>query len=125
MTLIYIDSLIVLARPWSSLPIMLKFSGVVLSCLGAVHMDGRGFLQVLLVSFSKGPVGKYNLHHIWDRVLFNIPDLKINNDNGHVHRTSLSGHTQSIPTNRYLHRTIGHTGHALNLEHAHRTSYNQ
>ena len=33
-------------------------------------------------------VGKYN-HHIWDRVLFNTPDLKINNDNEHVYRTSL------------------------------------
>ena len=64
-------------------------------------------------------VGKYNL---WDRVLFNTPDLKINNDNGHAHRTSLSGHAQSIPTYRHLHRTMGHTGHALNSEHAHRTS---
>ena len=43
-------------------------------------------------------VGMYILHHIWDTVLFNTPDLKINNDNGHVHRTSFSGHTQSIPT---------------------------
>ena len=67
-------------------------------------------------------VGKYNLHHIWDRVLSNTPDLKIDNDNGHVYRTSLSGHAQSIPTNRDLHRTIGHTRHALNSEYAHRTS---
>ena len=67
-------------------------------------------------------VGKYNLHHIWDRVLFNTPDLKINNDNGHAYRTSLSGHAQSIPTNRHLHRTLKHTGYALNSEHAHRTS---
>ena len=36
-------------------------------------------------------VGKYNLHHIWDRVTFNTPDLKINNDNGHAHRTSSVG----------------------------------
>ena len=36
-------------------------------------------------------VGKYNIHHIWGRVLFNTPGLKINNDNGHVHRTSFSG----------------------------------
>ena len=35
-------------------------------------------------------VGKYNLHHIWDRVLFNTPDHKINNDNGHAHRTPFS-----------------------------------
>ena len=26
---------------------------------------------------------------------------------------------------QHLHRTTGHTGHALNLEHAHRTTYNQ
>ena len=66
-------------------------------------------------------VGKYNLHHIWDRVLFNTPDLKIN-DNGHVHSTSLSGHAQSIPTNRHIYRTLGHIRHALNSEHVHRTS---
>ena len=30
LTLMYIDSLIVLARPWSSLPIMIKLSGLVL-----------------------------------------------------------------------------------------------
>ena len=29
-------------------------------------------------------VGKYNLHHIWESILFNTPDLKINNDNGHA-----------------------------------------
>ena len=67
-------------------------------------------------------MGKYNLHHIRDRVLFNTPDLKINNGKGHVHRTCLSGHAASIPTNRLSHRNIGHTGDALNSEHAHRTS---
>ena len=55
-------------------------------------------------------VGKHNLYHIWDRVLFNTPYLKINNDNGHAHRTSLSGHAQFIPTNRHLLRTIGMLG---------------
>ena len=50
------------------------------------------------------------------------PDLKINNDNGHVHRTSFSGHAQSIPTNRHMHRTLGHAWQAMNLEHVHRTS---
>ena len=41
LTLIYIDFLNVVARPRSSLPIMLKFSGVdAVFCLGAVHMDG-------------------------------------------------------------------------------------
>ena len=46
-------------------------------------------------------VGKYNIHQIWDRVLFNTPDLKINNANGHVHRTSSGGHAEFIPTNRH------------------------
>ena len=63
-------------------------------------------------------VGKYNLHHIWDRILFNTPDLKVSNDNEHVHRTSFNVHAQSIPTNRHAHRTIGHIGHAQTSEHA-------
>ena len=67
-------------------------------------------------------VGKYNLHHIWDRVLFNTPDLKISNDNGNAHRTSFSGHAWSIPTNRYALTTIGHTGHARTSVHVHGTS---
>ena len=66
-------------------------------------------------------IGKFNLHHIWDRVPLNTPDLKINSSNGHAYRTCISGHAQSIPTNRHL----GHTGHALNSEHAQRTSQNQ
>ena len=33
----------------------------------------------------------------------NTPDLKISNDNGHVHRTSFIGHVQSITTNRHMH----------------------
>ena len=65
---------------------------------------------------------KFNLNHIWDRVLLNTLDLKINPSNGHVHRTYISGDVQSIPSNMHLHRTIGHFGHALNSEHVHRTS---
>ena len=53
-------------------------------------------------------VGKYNLHHVWDRVLFNTPHLKVSNDNGHVCRTSFRGYAQSFPTNRHVNRTIGH-----------------
>ena len=62
-------------------------------------------------------VGKYNLHHIWDRILFNTPDLIITNDNGHMHRISFSGHAQSMPTNRHVHRTKGHIGQAQTSEH--------
>ena len=62
-------------------------------------------------------VGKYNLHHIWDRVLINTPDLKISNDNRHAHRTPFSGLAQSIPTKRHVHRTLGHIGLAQISEH--------
>ena len=55
-------------------------------------------------------------------LLFYSPDVKICNDNGHVHRTSFSGHAKSIPTNTHVHRMIRHTGHVQTPEHAHRTS---
>ena len=70
-------------------------------------------------------VGKYNLHHIWDRVLFSTPELKIKNDNGHVHGIPISGHAQTIPPSRHAHRKIEHPGHAQRIppsEHAHGTS---
>ena len=35
---------------------------------------------------------KYNLNHIGDRVLLNIPHLTVNSSNGQVHRTCISGH---------------------------------
>ena len=41
-------------------------------------------------------ISKYNLYHIWDRVLLNTPDLKINTSNGCANRTYISGHGQSI-----------------------------
>ena len=47
---------------------------------------------------------------------------KVSNDNGHAYITPISGHGQSIPTKRHVHRTIGHTGHAQTSEHRHRTS---
>ena len=56
LTLMYMASFMVLARPWSSLPMMLKllvFQSV--SSLLDVHMDGRGLFQVLLVSFTQRP----------------------------------------------------------------------
>ena len=51
------------------------------------------------------PIGIINLK-------LHMIKLKIDNNNEHVHRTPISGHAQSIPTNRHVHRTIGHTGHA-------------
>ena len=59
-------------------------------------------------------IDKYNLNHIWDRFLLTTPTFKIN---GHMHRTCISRHATSIPTNRHL----GLTGHVLNSEHAYRT----
>ena len=43
----------------------------------------------------------------------------------HAHRTSISGHAQTLPPNRYENRTIEHPGHVqrtLPPEHVHRTS---
>ena len=66
-------------------------------------------------------IGKFNLKHIWDRVLLNTLGFKINSSKGYVH-TYNSGHAQLIPTNRHPHISIGHYGHALNSEHVLRTS---
>ena len=41
-------------------------------------------------------IGKFNLNHIWDRVLMNTLGLKIISPNGYVY-TCNSGHAQSIP----------------------------
>ena len=57
LTLMNVDSFTVLARPWSSLPMMLKLSWGAMPHLGDVHVDGWGFLQVLFESFSKDPGG--------------------------------------------------------------------
>ena len=70
-------------------------------------------------------VGKYNLHHIWIRVLFSTLVLRINYDKGHWHRTPITGHAQTLPPNRHVHRLIEHPGHAKRTppsQHVHRTS---
>ena len=54
-TLMKMDSLMVLACLWFSLPVMLKLVCNVWSCLLYVCMDGRGVFEVLLASFTKGP----------------------------------------------------------------------
>ena len=72
-------------------------------------------------------VSKYNIHHIWDRVLFSAPELRINKHNGHVHRTSISGHVQTLPPSRHVHRTTKHFWHVQRTpppENAHRTYQN-
>ena len=58
-------------------------------------------------------IGKFNLHHIWDRVLLNIPWLKINR---HVKGTPPIGHAQSTQPNTPMHIFTG------SMEHAQRTT---
>ena len=62
-------------------------------------------------------VGKYHLSHLWDRVLFNTPGLKIDSTQHplHIHNNGL---TQTIPTNNISPLATGISGHALNSEHA-------
>ena len=84
---------------------VIMVSGV--ACYSTMMMDSRGGLQVLFVSFTKGPggfpyvltylarnikesiyirvnnpslnnnIGKFNLSHIWDRVLLNTKGLTL------------------------------------------------
>ena len=61
-------------------------------------------------------VGKYNHSHLWDRVLFNTPGLKIDSSQYplHLHNNSLA---QTIPANSQCPITTGISEHALNSEH--------
>ena len=63
--------------------------------------------------------GKFNLHHIWDRVLLNTPGFKIKRHEQHI------GHAQSTQPNTPMHIFTGSMEHAQRTplsEHAHRTS---
>ena len=62
-------------------------------------------------------VGKYHLSHLWDRVLFNTPGLKIDSIQHplHIHNNGL---TQTISTNNNSPMDTGNSQHALNSEHA-------
>ena len=55
---------------------------------------------------------KYNLNHIWDRVLFNTPGLKIGSSQNllHIHN---NGQAQTNLTNVHLQIIIRHSEHAL------------
>ena len=57
-------------------------------------------------------------------VLFSTPELRINNDNVHVHRTPISGHVQHLPPNKHAHRTIEYPGNAQTAKHVDRTFLN-
>ena len=66
-------------------------------------------------------IHKYNLNHIWDRVLFNTPGLKLDFSPNQLHRHN-NGQAQTNLANSQLQAVIGHSGHALNSEHALRES---
>ena len=61
-------------------------------------------------------VSKYHPSHFWDRVLFNIPGLKIDSalHPPHIHNNALA---QTIPANSQSPTTTGTSEHALNSEH--------
>ena len=69
----------------------------------------------------KRNIGKYNLNHIWDRVLFNTHGLKIGSPQIllNIHN---NGQAQTNLTNRHPQIIIGHSEHALHSEHSLRES---
>ena len=64
----------------------------------------------------KGNIGKYNLNHIWDRVLFNTPGLKLDSSQNQLHLHN-NGQAQTNTANNQLPLVKGHSGYALNSEH--------
>ena len=54
-------------------------------------------------------IGKFNSHHIWDRLLLNTPRLKINR---HVQCIPPIWHTQSTQPNTPMHTFTGSMEHA-------------
>ena len=66
-------------------------------------------------------IGKYSFNHIWDRVLFNIPGLKFDSFQNHLHIHN-NGQVQTNLANNQLQVVIGHSGHALYSKHVLRNS---
>ena len=64
-------------------------------------------------------IGKYNLNHIWDRVLFNTPGLKLDSSQNQSH---IDNNGQTNLANSQPQAVIGHSGHALNSDHMLRES---
>ena len=62
----------------------------------------------------KSNIGKFNLSHIWDRVLFNTLGLKLNNNKGQTQIHSNSPLPQPIPP---MGQPQEQSKHALNAEH--------
>ena len=61
-------------------------------------------------------IGKYNLNHIWDRVLFNTPGLKIGSSQNLVHIHNNSQVQTNLPY-RHPQIIIGPSEHAVNSQH--------
>ena len=73
------------------------------------------YIRVSIPMLNKN-IDKYNLNHIWERVLFNTPGLKIASSQNlsHIHN---NGQAQTNQTNRQPQIITGHSEHALNSEH--------
>ena len=90
--------------------------------LGRTYFKARGVKKRLnLPIFPLRNTGKFNLNHIWDRVLLYTPGHKISPTQvyAHIHN---NGHNQSILDNGHLQVNIGHSGHALNSDYVLRGS---
>ena len=66
-------------------------------------------------------IGKYNVNHLWERVLFNTPWVRISSSQNlpHIHN---NGQAQTNQTSGYPQIIIGHSEHALISGHLHRES---
>ena len=78
------------------------------------------YIRVNNTTLNKN-IGKYNLNHIWDRFLFNTPGLKLDSSQNQSHRHNYA-QAQTNLANNQPQVAIGHSGHALNSEHALRES---
>ena len=66
-------------------------------------------------------IGKFNLHHIWDRVLLNTPGCKINRQVQSTCPSGILSHPNLTPP-AYLHRSLEHAHTTPWSQHTHRTS---
>ena len=87
------------------------------------HGIGRTFKESICIRVNNPilnkKIGKFNLHHIWYRVLLNTPQLKIKR-----HAQDI-GHAQSTQPNTPMHFFTGSMEHSNGTplsEHAHGTS---
>ena len=92
------------------------------SIIGRGHRDQARtikeaiYIRVNIPTLNRN-VGKYNLSHLWDRVLFNTHGLKIGSSQYplHLHNNSIA---QTITANSQSPITTGNSDQVLNSEHA-------